>query len=91
MTVGTKGRRATVGLPGTGLSYTAYTPNAVRTEPALVAADGGRPFSWLGLIAGIFRLAWMLVAIVFKIGLAVLVAGLVVANILLRTLTRSSR
>lgn len=56
LTFGRRGRRATIGLPGSGLSYTAYEPHDHRQPPAPAGRQAGEVLIVLLIVAAIAAL-----------------------------------
>ena len=86
-----KGTRTTVGLPGTGLSYTHYErrPPAAPDEAVAVPSESSAasvpvgPFrARLQLIGALVSVVWTIFLLVLRVAFLVFVAALVIAVIL---------
>jgi len=86
-----KGTRTTVGLPGTGLSYTHYERRHeaapvetvdVAPTPTPAAAPAGPVGAFFQLIGSLIGLIWAVFLLVLRVAFLVFVAALVIALIL---------
>lgn len=59
LTFGRRGRRATIGLPGSGLSYTAYEPYNHRQPPTPAARQSGGVIIVVLIVAAIAALVFV--------------------------------
>ncbi len=80
-----KGRRTTLGIPGTGISYSTYQPRTHVESPieeshAEVAPASVGLFGALVALVGAFsRLAWAVLVLLFRVGFLVGIVVLVVS------------
>jgi hypothetical protein len=90
--VSAKGTRTTVGLPGTGLSYSHYEhrPSAAPHESASVTAESPPAPAAPGLFGSLFQLIgslvgliWAVFRLVLRVAFLVFVAALAIALIVL--------
>ena len=89
-----KGRRTTLGIPGTGISYSTYQPRThvespVEESQAEIAPDSPTPAAPVGLfgalaalVGAFIRLAWAVLVLLFRVGFLVGIVVLVVSLLL---------